>query len=226
MAPEDAQRLAGVRAVVFDFDYTLADSTPAFLECHTLASIATGLRAPTVDGVRRSVGLGLQGAVRYLHPGIDPEAEAAYMGVYQKRADEIMTDQTTLFLGAAEAVRKLHAAGYGLAVVSQKLRYRVEEVLRREGLRNAFAAVIGGEDIAQLKPDPEGIEKALAATGRTAAEAVFVGDTVIDAEAAANARIAFVGVLTGETRRDELDLWRHVAILESVADLPTLLLDS
>ena len=47
--------------------------------------------------------------------------------------------------GAADALEALQDTGLRLAIVSQKLRYRVEDVLRREGLLERFLTILGGE---------------------------------------------------------------------------------
>ena len=68
-----------------------------------------------------------------------------------------MTSLTTMLPGAADALEALQDAGLRLAIVSQKLRYRVEDVLRREGLLECFLTILGGEDVPAFKPDPRGI---------------------------------------------------------------------
>jgi phosphoglycolate phosphatase len=59
--------------------------------------------------------------------------------------------------------------------------------------------------------------------GAPAGNAIYVGDTTIDAEAAANAGLRFVAVLTGPTSREEFAPLTTVALLDSVAGLPALL---
>jgi phosphoglycolate phosphatase len=54
-------------------------------------------------------------------------------------------------------------------------------------------------------------------------DALYVGDTVIDAEAARRARIAFVAVLSGPTEREDFGAYDSLAMLESVAELPAFL---
>jgi phosphoglycolate phosphatase len=134
-----------------------------------------------------------------------------------------MTGLTVMLPGATEAVRSLQRSGLAMAIVSQKLRYRVEDVLRRESLLDAFVAVLGAEDVPAFKPDPRGLLLALERLETPAAEALYVGDTTIDAEAAANAGLRFVAVLTGPTTRDEFSRFETHAILDSAAALPGLL---
>jgi phosphoglycolate phosphatase len=212
-----------VRAVVFDFDLTLADSSPAFDACHRHAAARLGIEPPTLDAIRRSIGTPLPIAVPRLYgPAIKSRVDA-YIDIYQAYADEVMGGLTVMLPGAAETLHKLKAASLPLAIVSQKLRYRVEEVLQREGLLQCFAAVLGAEDVPAFKPDPSGLLLALERLAVARVDAIYVGDTTIDADAAANAGLRFVGVLTGSTSRADFASHASVALLESVIDLPALI---
>jgi phosphoglycolate phosphatase len=211
------------RAVIFDFDLTLADSSPAFDACHRHAAAQFGLEPPTLDAIRRSIGTPLPIAVPRLYgPAIEGRVEA-YIDIYQAHADEVMSGLTIMLPGAAETLHQLNQASLRLAIVSQKLRYRVEEVLQREALLECFAAVLGAEDVPAFKPDPSGLLLALERLGVGKDDAIYVGDTTIDADAAANAGLRFVGVLTGSTSREDFISHASVALLDSVIELPALL---
>ena len=216
------QRLTTPRAVIFDFDLTLADSSPGFDACHRYAAQRLGLTPPSLEAVRRTIGTPLPLAVPMLYgPAIDSRLDG-YVDVYQAHADEVMGPLTLILPGVAETLRSLNDAAIPAAIVSQKLRYRVEEVLQREGLLDAFAAVLGAEDVPAFKPDPSGLLLALERLGTSASDAIYVGDTTIDAEAAANANLRFIAVLTGPTTRQDFTPYATAAILDSVAALPTL----
>jgi phosphoglycolate phosphatase len=211
------------RAVIFDFDLTLADSSAAFEACHTYAAQHLGLTPPADDAVRRSIGTPLPLAVPMLYGNTIDGRVDEYISLYQPYADEVMGPMTVMLPGAVDIVRHLDDASVQLAIVSQKLRYRVEEVLQREGLFGCFAVVLGGEDVPAFKPDPSGLQLALGKLGVSASDAIYVGDTTIDAQAAANAGLRFIAVLTGPTTAEEFAPYAVVAILDSVAALPELL---
>jgi phosphoglycolate phosphatase len=96
-------------------------------------------------------------------------------------------------------------------------------MLDRAGLCPAIDVVVGAEDVARHKPDPEGIHKALRALEVTAGRAFYVGDHQVDAEAAAAAGVRFVAVLSGVTGRDGWTSHDAVSVIDSVADLPAVL---
>jgi phosphoglycolate phosphatase len=211
------------RAVLFDFDLTLADSSAGFAASHRHACECLNLTAPDLEAIRRSIGTPLHLVVPRFFPQLDEEGVAEYIRIYQARADSVMTPLTRMVPGACDALRRLKNAGLKLGLVSQKLRYRVEEVLIREDISAYFDVVLGAEDVPAFKPDPSGLLLALERLQATPEEALYVGDTTIDAEAAANAGLRFVAVLTGPTTRGEHATYDELAVLESVAQLPQLL---
>jgi phosphoglycolate phosphatase len=207
-------------AIVFDFDLTLADSRPGFDACHTYAAERMGLPVPTAEMAGRTIGTPLPLAYVELYGPNEGGKAEEYVKLYQAHADEVMTELTTMLPGAAEALEALQDAGLRLAIVSQKLRYRVEDVLRREGLLERFETILGGEDVPAFKPDPRGILMAIERLDAAQHEAIYVGDTTIDAEAARNAGVGFVGLLSGFAARDDFRWYRPLVVLDDVSQLP------
>ena len=82
------------------------------------------------------------------------------------------------------------------------------------------AIIIGGEDVKQAKPDPQGIKKALRRLHRRKSETLYIGDSTVDAETAQAAKVDFVGVLNGMTTREELMVYPHRQILDNLSLLP------
>jgi phosphoglycolate phosphatase len=97
----------------------------------------------------------------------------------------------------------LRQNGLKLGIVSTKYRYRIEGILRRENLLEAFDVVIGGEDVAQHKPDPAGLQRAGELLNSAPAQMLYVGDSVVDAEAARRGGVAFAAVLSGVTSKED-----------------------
>jgi phosphoglycolate phosphatase len=215
-----------LRAIVFDFDLTLCDSSQGFIACHCFAAERFGLTPPSPEAIAASIGTPLDLVFPRFYGAEHAGLAEAYIRAYQEHADEVMTGLTVMLDGAAEAVRSLRAAGYDLGIVSQKLRYRVEDVLRCESLLDCFGVVLGGDDIPAFKPDPRGIQTAIQRLGATAAGAIYVGDTLIDAEAAHRAGVRFIAVLTGVTSTEQFVPLQPGAILASVAELPNYLASS
>lgn len=213
-----------VRAVLFDFDFTLGDSADAIVHCSRAAFADMRLTPAEPSAIRRTIGLTLQDSFRALTLDPAPARADEYTRCYVAHADRVMTAMTTVYEPAAHVLAWMRARGVGTAIVSTKYRYRIESILDHCGLAGAVDVIVGGEDVSRHKPDPEGLERALSGLGVAGGEALYVGDHPVDGRAAAAAGVGFVRVLTGEDHGDEH--WagiQPVATLDDVGGVPAML---
>ena len=213
------QVLASTDIVVFDFDYTLADSSRAVIECVRVSFTAMGLVVPAADEVRRTIGLSLPETLARLAGKRHRHRAEEFRVFFRSRSDEIMVAWTDMLPGVPDAIRELKRKGYRLGIVSTKFRMRIEATLEREGLREPFAAIVGGEDVKEFKPHPEGLLMAAEQLAAKPEEMVYVGDSVTDAETAKRASVPFVALLSGITPRKELEAYEPWAVLADVKAL-------
>ncbi len=223
MSPPRA-KARDVRSVFFDFDYTLVDSSVGVIECVNYALKQMGLPLAEPDRIRSLIGVSLDKTFVELSAGRAAGRFEEFKRLFTQRGDEVMLDGVRLFEPVKSAVARLLSGGLTLGIVSTKFRYRVEAVLRREGLADAFAVVVGGEDVAAHKPDPQGLFLAMERLSVDAGSALFVGDSVIDAETAIGAGVGFVAVLSGVTRTEALAAYRPLAIVADVGEVPAFVL--
>lgn len=167
--------------------------------------------------------MSLEAGLEVLTGENSPQAQIRFRRLFVEEADRVMVAQTEMLKGVLPALDTLRANGLSLGVVSTKFRYRIEDILDRHGARDRFTTIVGGEDTASHKPDPEGILLTLTALGISGHEAVYIGDHVVDAEAAKRASVPFVGVLTGTTDEGEFREFPHIGILPGVPQLPSFL---
>jgi len=208
-----------VEAILFDFDLTLADSSAGVTECanHALRALDFAPAEPVL--VHRTIGLSLVQSFRALTGNDDPGLGAAYAKHFGEHADRVMAELVRLYPGVVETIRGLRGRGLRTAIVSTKFRYRIEDILKRAGSSGLVDVIVGGEDVAQHKPHPEGLLRALRLLDTDPPRAVYVGDHPVDAQAAARARIPFIGVLTGAT---DAEAWAAFAPHRIVADVTAL----
>jgi len=221
----ESLKLSNPQAILFDFDYTLADSSPAVIICANSALQALGLPPAAPDEIRRTIGLSLaETFIRLAGSRVPPDRFAAYSNTFDRHfiqeADAVMADRTVVFPGVAVAVRALRRRGLALGIVSSKFRYRIEQVLEREDLRAAFDVIVGREDVLASKPDPEGLLTAMSALGSVPPTTCYVGDSLTDAETAQRAGTAFIAVLSGVTPPAAFDAYACRAVIASIAELP------
>ena len=175
--------------------------------------------------MRQTIGLSLRESFRLLSGTADPQLALAYSQRFVERADGVMEDLVRLYPGATATMTELRRRGLRTAIVSTKFRYRIEAILSRAGLREAVDIIVGGEDVTNHKPHPEGINHALRVLDVQPPNAIYVGDHPVDAQAAAAAQVPFIAVLTGVT---DMQGWAPFAprrIIESIAQLPRVLSD-
>lgn len=207
-------------AYLFDFDYTLVDSTAGIVGCFNRTLAAFGRpRAATAD-IQRTIGLPMRvAAATLLRSAVDDPVMDDFLARYHDDADLHMTDGTRFYPEALETLRSLRRAGKRIAIVSSKTAYRIREALERDGVADCVEFVIGSHDVREPKPDPEGVNAALARMSLARADAVYVGDSVVDAETARNAAVAFIGVTTGVTSADALAAYPHLAIVPTLREI-------
>lgn len=213
----------GVRAVIFDFDYTLADSSSGVIACANYALAGMGLPAAADDAIRRTIGMSLPHTLVELAGNeLAPRADE-FMRLFLERADEVMADSTRLYDFVPSMADAMDGLGVEMGIVSSKYRRRIEEVLRREGLAGRFAAVVGAEDVPELKPDPTGLLRAVEQLSGCRARCLYAGDSATDAETARRAGVPFVATLSGVTPREAFAEYAPRLFVDSAAELPPLL---
>lgn len=212
-----------MRAVLFDFDFTLADSSPGILECFAHAFARVGLPDADPLHVRRTIGLTLPEALRRLHGVEDAAIAKAFTDAFRDHAEHVMVASTRWLDRALDTVVACRAAGFATAICSTKRRSHLEGVLVRDGVASLFDAVIGADDVASPKPAPDALHAALARIGAATDGALYVGDHPVDAQAAERAEVSFVAVLTGPSSRDEFRAHRVERFLASIEELPAVI---
>lgn len=207
------------RAVLFDFDYTLADSSGAVVDCCSGALASLGLPVATPEEIRRTIGLSIPDTLARLAGEEHRHREQEFRAHWRKRSDVIMVEQTYLYSETHTAVATLREQGVAAGIVSTKWRQRIVDVLERESLSDGFSVIVGGDNVAEHKPDPEGLLAAAQMLEIETSEIIYVGDSTTDAEAARRAGMRFVAVLSGVTAANEFDEFAPLRVLAHVGEI-------
>lgn len=207
------------KVYLFDFDYTLADSSRGIVMCYRRVLDRHGYTSPTDDDIRRTIGKTLEDSFALLTGVTDAGRLAEFRRQYVKEADGCMTANTVLFPETAGVLRRLKAAGARVGIISTKCRYRIRELLVARGLDDVFDIIVGGEDVSAAKPSPEGVLMALDRLQVSREEVLYVGDSAVDAETARAAGVSFAGVTHGVTTAEELSAYPHRLVMDSLESL-------
>lgn len=192
------------KAIIFDLDGTLTDTLEDLFLSVNYALRSCGLPERSLDEVRRFVGNG----VRKLMERAVPTNTASILMEQcfeQFRAHYMIhcQDHTRLYPGVATLLMTLHAKGYRMAVVSNKLQSGVDE-LARTFFKGVIDVAIGEQQGIPRKPEPDMVEAALRQLGVSKEEAIYVGDSDVDLQTASNAGLPCISVLWGFRNRDFL----------------------
>ncbi len=176
---------------VFDLDGTLADTAPDLVGALNEVGAAEGWPALDPFADRVTAGQGGRALLRLgmARAGLAEDAarvEAlvpAFLEAYGAR----LSRESRFFPGAEAALDALAAAGWRLAVCTNKPESLALALLEALGARGRFAAVLGADTLPVRKPDPIHFHETVRRAGGAPGRAVMIGDTVTDRETARRA---------------------------------------
>lgn len=204
---------------LFDFDYTLADSSRGIVTCFRHVLDRHGYTQVTDEAIKRTIGKTLEESFALLSGVTDTTTLSGFRQEYVREADRHMTVNTFLFPETRSVLESLKASGARIGIISTKFRYRIHELLDRHFPADFIDIIVGGEDVQTAKPSPEGVLYALAQLKADKAATLYIGDSTVDAETAQAAGVGFAGVTHGVTTADELARYPHVRIMASLEEL-------
>ncbi len=187
--------------IVFDLDGTLVDTAPDLMASlnHTIA--AADLRPVVYEDLTHLVGHGaramIERAFTLRQTPLDQDRLQALLERFIKHYGENMPGDSTVFPGLTASLDSLAAAGYRLAVCTNKLESLARPLIEKLGLAPYFQAITGGDTFEMRKPDPRHLTETILLAGGDPARALMVGDSINDILAARNAGIACLAVPFG-----------------------------
>ena len=207
------------KAVLFYFDFTLADSSVGIIACINYGLTKLGLPEAPDDKIMKTIGLYIPEALVALAGEEYCPKGQEFFGYFTEKADEVMADGTDIFPAAETVIPTLADCGLSVGIVSTKYRYRIESMMEDAGLLGYLDVIIGGEDVTRHKPAPDGLLIASEKLALDVEDCVYVGDSHVDAGAAQSAGMPFVAVLSGTTTARTFESYPSTAVLPSIDSL-------
>lgn len=201
---------------ILDVDGTLVDTNYQHALAWYRAFRGCGIVLP-MWRIHRHIGMGGDQMVAALAGEDTERAQGDEIREAEGGFYDAMIGEVEPMDGARELVEALAAAGHEPVLASSAKQHEVEHYLELLGLRDTELAWTSSADVEATKPAPDLVESALAKAG--GGEAVMVGDSVWDVEAAARADVPTLGVLTGGFARAELLEAGASDVFESVDEL-------
>jgi phosphoglycolate phosphatase-like HAD superfamily hydrolase len=209
--------LKKIRGVLLDIDGTLVDSNDAHARAWVEALAEEGIEVP-FEKVRPLIGMGGD----KLLPRVTGLEEDSPRGKrIGERRGEIFKDRYLPGLKAFPATRelllKMRDQGLKLVVATSAKEDELNPMLKIAGAADLIEEKTSSDDAENSKPDPDIVKAALDESGLSPDEAVMIGDTPYDIEAALKAGLKIIAFRSGGW--DDAGLARAVAIYDGSADL-------
>lgn len=204
---------------LFDFDYTLADSSRGIVICFQIVLNRHGYTDIKEEAIKRTIGKTLEDSFSILTSITDAELLATLRAEYSKESDTHMNVNTFLFPETIPTLTQLKEQGIRVGIISTKYRHRIQGYLKDYLPTDWFDIIVGGEDVTQAKPNPEGLLLAIEKLNTLPGQTLYIGDSTVDAETAATAGISFIGVTSGMTTSEELQVYPNLKVISSLNEL-------
>ena len=205
--------------VVFDLDGTLVDSAPGILDAirRVLAHRSIETRVP-LDG--SLIGPPLRHVLQ-LTSGADDDCLLEELAAHFREIYDTETHCNSFaYPGVNEALLRLKQCGASLHIATNKRRLPTEKIVRLMGWDGVFQSIYCADSVHSRKTGKASTLACLIRTeGLVPSRAVFVGDTIEDAEAATLAGMSFVAVTWGYGSRLLLERFPEVHHVSSPVDL-------
>ena len=209
-----------IKAVIFDVDGTLVDSNNLHVEAWREAFRCYG-KEVTFEDVHGQMGKGGD----QLMPVFCTDEELERFGeeLERRRVELFKSDylpRVRPFPRVRELFERVKADGLQLALASSAKEEELEKHKKSLRVEDLLEAATSADDAERSKPHPDIFQAALAGLeGVSPAEALVVGDTPYDVQAAAKAGIRAVGLLSGGFTEEALRGAGAVAVYRDVSDL-------
>lgn len=208
-----------IKAAIFDLDGTLVDSNDLHAEAWQETFRHFGKEIGYRD-LRHQIG---KGGDQYLPVFLDPVEMKTIGPDVEHYRSELFKSKYLSRVRAFPQVRalfeKLRGDGKRIVLVSSGNATEVEHYVKLMEIGGLIEAQTTKSDVRHSKPDPDVFLSAMNTLQLSAEEAIVVGDTPYDVDAAKRTELPTIGLLCGGFSEDELRASGAVAIYRDVADL-------
>ena len=189
---------------VFDMDGTILDTLDDLTNTLNMSLAEVGMPVRTKDEVRSFVGNGVGKLLERAVPqGTTEEEMAALAGAFRKNYAVHCADKTKPYDGVPELIAALRERGVKTAVVSNKVDFAVRQ-LAENYFPGLFDIAVGEREGVRRKPAPDSVNEVMRTLDIPRGRTVYIGDSDVDADTAANAGVDFIGVEWGFRPREVL----------------------
>lgn len=206
-----------VKAVLFDLDGTLLDTTEFIFQAYEHTLSLHGIKNVARKELTGHIGKGLKVIYSKIAPTFDTPTLMEAHDKFQSRNFHLVKS----FPNVLEVINKLKKK-YNLGIVTSR-RHSTRTTLKTGGLDpKIFDVIVTADDIENLKPHPEGVILALRELKVKPEEAILIGDATVDIEMGKNAGVKTVGVTYGFGGKD-IAKAKPDYLIDDIGELPGIL---
>lgn len=204
------------KAILFDIDGTLVDSNSFHVLAWAEAFHSEG-HDFRFSELHAQIGKGADNYVRALLPGVSDDEAERLGDIHGRLFKTHYLDRLKPFPGARDLLRRCKDEGLTVVLASSASADELDHHLDILDARELVDHATSADDVGCSKPCPDLFEAAVRKAGVQPADAIAVGDTPYDIEAAAKAGVRTVAVRSGLFPDERLT--GAIAIYDDVADL-------
>ncbi len=191
--------------VIFDFDGTLCDTRKTIIRTLQMTMEKLCLPVAEEEVCAATIGLPLSESFRTIFPSLTvdqaDECAEAYRDIFEKNKKLLVP---TVFPNVPETLKELRRRGFTLSIASSRSNRSLMDFVNSFGFDKDISLVIGADNVAKAKPDPEPVLLTLRELGFRAGETLVVGDMPFDILMGRRAGAKTCGVTYGNASREEL----------------------
>jgi len=210
-----------LRAIVFDLDWTLVNSTIDFNEMKRRVLIyldTKGIRDPAFKQMRT---FDIINNVSHL---LEEKEIRETIEQIMNQVELENVHETKPIPGARETLKKLRARGVKIGVLTRGHKAYAIKALQVIDLYSTVDLILARDQTKKPKPDPRALLHAIKLLQTKPEETLMVGDSILDAKCAQDANVAFIGVLSGVSSHNDFKEIGCKTVISTIRDLCTLML--
>jgi phosphoglycolate phosphatase len=219
--------------LLFDLDGTLVDSAPdlALAVNKTLCDLGRAefdqqtIRSWVGNGALVLVQRALSGSAN-VNEQLDTALVEDALGIFLAHYQECVCIESVLYADVKPGLFALKAAGFRLAIITNKPAVFIQPILNGLGINNVFELLIGGDALPEKKPHPAPLYYALEQLQVSAEQCLMIGDSKNDILAAKAANIDSVGLTYGYNYGEDINQYQPQWCFDTFKELLTLLINN
>ncbi len=208
-----------IRAVLFDFDMTLVDSSYAIHHCTNLLANHLGFKEISREEVLSAIGMTIEDSWQMFWGDFRQE----WVDFYRANYREEEQSRLKFFPNTTSTLENLRSMGIKVGVVSNR-RYARRPV-EYMGLTPMLDVVVGLEDVERAKPQPDSLLKGFGILGLSPSEGFYAGDTDIDMMTTVAAGCRGIGLTTGNFNGRALKEAGAWHVMDDLGEIPSLFVE-